>query len=149
MEFIEFFDLNASDGWEPVTFDQSNPNNLWGDGGLLGDAPVDVAKTLNGARQHSQRVDADFVMAGARWKPNFTTPWFSSNLRQLFIVMGGEFTIESEAGEKASRKLGEFVIIPAGEKVRLSTGPEGVVYVETWPIWVQRYTTWYPGDGWL
>jgi quercetin dioxygenase-like cupin family protein len=148
MELIEFFDLNATEGWEPVAFDQSNANNLWSDGGRLADAPVDVAKTLNGARQRSLRVDSDFVMAGARWKADFTTPWFSSNLRQLFILMGGEFTIESETGDKKTIGLGEFVIIPADEKVRLTTGSEGVVYVETWPVWVQQNTTWHAGEGW-
>jgi quercetin dioxygenase-like cupin family protein len=149
MQLIEFFDLNDTEGWEPVTFNAPNQNELWAGGGLLADAPVDVAKTLNGTRQHSLRVDSDFVMAGARWKPDFTTPWFSSNLRQLFVIIGGELTIESETSDKKTIALGEFVIIPADEKVRITTGSEGVVYVETWPVWVQQYTTWHPGDGWV
>ncbi len=148
MELIEFFDLNAAEGWAPVSYDSPGSSELWADGGLLADAPVDAAKTLNGARWNSERVDSDFVMAGARWKADFTTPWQSHNLRQLLIIMGGELTIESETGDKGTIGLGEYVIVPAGEKVRLTSGAEGVSYVETWPVWVQRFTTWYPGDGW-
>jgi quercetin dioxygenase-like cupin family protein len=149
MELIEFFDLNAAEGWAPVSFDPPASSELWAGGGLLADAPVNAAKTLDGARWVSERVDSDFVMAGARWKGNFTTPWHTHNLRQLIIIMGGELTIESETGDVETIHLGEFVIIPAEEKVRFTTGSEAASYVETWPVWVQRFTTWHPGDGWV
>jgi quercetin dioxygenase-like cupin family protein len=146
---IQFFDLLEAEGWDPVSYDQSNPNYSWGGDGSLDDAPVDVKATFDGASWVSTRVDADFTMRGVRWRPNFTVPWHSHNLRQLIIVMGGELTVEDEDGEKHTVKAGDFWISEANTKQTFTAGAEGVTYVETWPVWVQLYTTWYPGEGWI
>lgn len=146
---IEFFDLLATDGWEPVAFDQSSRSFLWGGEGSLAAAPIDLAATLDGAMWRSSRVDADFNMGGVRWRPNFTVPWHSHNMRQLNIVLGGGVTVDSEDGSQYTVKSGEFWISDANSKQTFTTGPEGVSYVETWPVWVQLYTTWHPADGWV
>ena len=147
---IEFFDLMAEDGWEPTTYDQSSPNFLWADGGSLADAPVDMAATFDGAVSRSSRVDGDFNMAGARCRPGFTVPWHHNNLRELIIVMGGEFTVEwGDDGEHRTIQAGDFWISDAGTKHTMTAGPEGVTYIETWPVWVELVTTWYDDPGWV
>lgn len=147
---IDFFDLNAADGWEPATsYDQSSSAHLWENGGPLVDAPIDMAATFEGAVSRSTRVDGDFNMAGARLAPGFTLPWHSNNLRELVVVMGGELTVESDDGEKRTIGLGEFCISEADAKHRMTAGPEGATYIETWPVWVQLVSTWYDGPGWV
>ena len=146
---IEFFDLLAAEGWEPIAFDQADRNYRWGGEGSLADAPVDMAATFEGAMWRSMRVDADFNMGGVRCKPNFTLPWHSLNLRQLIIVMGGELTVESADGQTETVKAGDFWISGADVKQTITAGPEGVTYVDTWPVWVQLITTWHDGDSWV
>jgi quercetin dioxygenase-like cupin family protein len=146
---IDFFDLLAAEGWDPIVFDQSSPNDIWGGGGLLADAPVDMAATFDGAMWRSTRVDTDFNMGGVRCRANFTVPWHDHNLRELIIVMGGEFTVEwGDNEERRTIGPGDFWISEAGTKHTMTAGPEGVTYVETWPVWVQLKTTWHEG-GWV
>ena len=146
---IDFFDLNADTDWEPIVYDQANPSYSWGGGGSLADAPVDLAATFDGAMFRSMRVDSDFNMGGVRCRPNFTIPWHSHNLRELIIVMGGEFTVESDDGSgPRTVRAGDFWISEAGTKHTMTAGPEGVSYIETWPVWVELKTTWHEGAGW-
>lgn len=146
---IEFFDLLAAEGWEPIAFAQFDPNFRWGGDGPLVDAPIDLAATLDGGMWQSTRVDQDFNMGGKRCKPGLTVPWHSLNLRQLILVMGGEFAVESAEGESRTVKAGDFWISEANVKQTMTAGPEGVTYVDTWPVWVQLYTTWYDDDHWV
>lgn len=146
---IEFFDLLADEGWDPIVFDPSDPNFRWGGEGSLPAAPVDMVATFDGAMWRSSRVDADFNMGGVRVKPNFTVPLHSLNLRQLIIVMGGEVAVESAEGESRTVKAGDFWISEANVKQTFTAGPEGAIYVDTWPVWVQLITTWHPGSNWV
>lgn len=146
---IEFFDLLSSEGWEPISYDRHNPHHFWDGGGSLADAPVDIEASFEGATWRSTRVDPDFTMGGIRVKPNFTFPWHSHNLRQLIILNGGELTVTAADGESKALAPGDFWISEANSKHTMTAGPEGAVFVETWPVWVQLKTTWYPGDGWV
>jgi quercetin dioxygenase-like cupin family protein len=147
---IEFFDLNAADGWDAATsYDQSSSSQLWDDGGPLAQAPVDMEATFEGSASRSARVDGDFNMAGVRLVPGFTVPWHSNNLRELIVVMGGDLTVESDDGDKRTIGLGEFCISEANAKHSMTAGREGASYIETWPVWVQVVTTWYDGPGWV
>ncbi|MBA4025013.1 MAG: hypothetical protein C0482_21885 [Gordonia sp.] len=145
---IEFFDLLESAGWEPVSYDQADPNFFWEGGGALADASVNVAATFDGAVSRSTRVDPDFTMSGIQLRPGFAFPWHSHNLRQLIIVNSGEL-IASEDGETRTLVAGDFWITEADSKHQMTAGPEGAIYVVTWPVWVQLKTTWYPGEGWI
>jgi hypothetical protein len=64
--------------------------------------------------------------------------------------MGGSMTVEfGEDGEKRTLGPADFWISEAGTKHSMTAGPEGVSYIETWPVWVQLVTTWHDGPTWV
>ena len=148
---IEFCNLLDDEGWTPLSVDQSSPTYFWNDGGLLADAPVDMAATFAGGMWVSTKVDRSFNLNGLRCAPNYTVPRHHHNLRELIIVFGGEFTLEYDDGHKqSSRRVGpgEFWISEAGTSYMMTAGPEGVTYVETWPEPMAQLETYWHEGGW-
>jgi quercetin dioxygenase-like cupin family protein len=148
---IDFFDLLGGEGWERLAVDQTSPGYFWDEGGLLADAPVDMAATFEGGMLVSTRVDRSFNLNGLRCAPGFTVPRHHHNLRELIIVFGGEFTVEyGDRGEEGCRRVGpgEFWISDAGTAYLMTAGPEGVTYIETWPEPVALLETYWHEGGW-
>ncbi len=149
---ISFFDLLADEGWEPLEFFQGDPTFYWNDGGFIANAPVDIAATLDGAVLRSTNVEPAFRWQGRRIRPDFTVPKRHVNHPQLMIVVGGQLTVEYGANGEETRQLGpgEFWTGDAKVPFTITSGPEGVTYLECWdlqPLGLIE-TTWYDDGHW-
>jgi mannose-6-phosphate isomerase-like protein (cupin superfamily) len=152
---ISFYDLLADDGWEPLWFDQADPNFYWNDGGFMASAPVDITATLDGAMWHSTTVEPEFGWRGRRIRPGFVVPKRHHNLRQLMIVVGGSVDVEYGADEKEGagggeiRRIGpsEFWIAEPGVPYTMTVGPEGVTYLECWDDSMTLAETYWHDDS--
>jgi hypothetical protein len=148
---ISFFDLLGDDGWEPLHLDQADPNFYWNDGGFLASAPVDIAATFDGAMWESASVESAFKWQGRRIRPGFTVPKRHHNLRQLMIVVGGQIDVEyGDEGEKGHfTGPGDFWIAEAGVPYTMTSGPDGVTYLECWtePLMLVE-TYWHDDRNW-
>ncbi len=151
---IDFFDLLSDDGWflMPLEGQQEEPRYFWHEGGKLADSPADFAATFADHMSVSSKVDPAFNMNGLRVTPNFVVPRHHHNLRELIIVLGGEYLIEyGQEGAEESQRVGPggFFISEPGTPYTMTAGPEGVTYLETWPEpQIGLETTWYD-RGWV
>lgn len=149
---IDFLDLLDGDGWAPAGLDPGGldqSGHRWSEGGSLADAPVDVAKTFDGAVWHSTRIDLDFGLAGVRLRPGFVVPRCHHSLDVQRIVFGGSITVRHDEGE-ATVGPGQFFLVQAGTPYVLVAGPDGVTYTESWPLKSEPpETCWYPGPEWV
>jgi mannose-6-phosphate isomerase-like protein (cupin superfamily) len=149
---IESFSVLSDEGWFDMPVDVQ-PTYLWNDGGLLADAPVDFAKTFENKMQVSSNVDRSFNLNGLRCVPDFMVPRHHHNLDELIIVLGGEFTVSwgPDGAEEGSRTIGpgEFWITTAGTPYTMTSGPQGVTYIETWPEPQEKLETYWHHDGWV
>jgi hypothetical protein len=149
---ISFFDLLADEGWEPLEYFQGDPTFYWNDGGFIANAPVDIEATLGGAVERSTQVEPAFRWQGRRVKPNFTIPKRSVNHPQLTIVNAGSLTVVYGHQGEETRTLGpgEFWTGDAKVPFTVTSGPEGVTYLECWdlqPLGLIE-TTWYDDENW-
>ena len=82
---------------------------------------------------------------------------FGVNL--LVIVIGGSLTVDgAEDGEgdegveadRASLEPGRFCVIEEGTPHSLTAGPQGAVFLTSWPQETEEPTTcWYPDPAWV
>ena len=68
---IDFFNILSDEDWKPLAMDQSDPANLWHEGGPLADAPVDMNATFDGNIWTSTAMDPKFLLDGFRLAPKF------------------------------------------------------------------------------
>lgn len=148
---IEHFSLAADGGWTDLSIDDYSPKHFWADGGLLADAPVDIAKTFNGVSV-AKNVNQGFHLNGLRVAPDVAIPRRHHNLDQLIIVSAGELRADWGAhGDEGNRTLrpGQFWVATAGTPHRLTAGPEGVTYFETWNKAIAELETYWHDEGWI
>ncbi len=148
---IDFCDLLSDEGWTPYVVDAASPTQHWNAGGSLADAPVDVAATFEGAMSISTEVDPAFKAYGFRCRPGFAIPRRHHAIRQLIIVHGGAAIVTWGAdGSEGSEtfRLGEFWTTDADTPYTITAGPEGLVYVESWPDPIEQVETWWHDHGW-
>ena len=129
---------------------QTNPHWFWHDGRLLADAPVDFAATFGGNMWKTGKPVEHpvFNRNPLRCAPGFMVPRHHHNWNELIVVFGGEFFIES--GDEARHvRAGESFMTYAGTPYTMTTGPEGVVYIETWPEPVRGLYTYWHDVGWV
>jgi hypothetical protein len=154
---IDFFNLLDDEGWVPLSVDEASVASFRADGRPLSDAPVDIGAMFDGAMWRSTKIDRAFNLCGLRCRPNFTVPRHHHNLRQLIIVCGGELFVEhgDRGGEETSpldrRRVGagQFFVSDAGTPFTTTAGPEGAIYIATWPAPVATLETYWHEDGWI
>ena len=148
---IIFTDLADDAGWEALHFDQADPSFYWNDGGKFADAPVDIAKTFDGAMWASTRIESAFKWRGRRIRSDFTVPKRHHNLPQLILVVDGELTVGTDDGKGTDHvRAGGFFTAEAGTPYVLTAGPKGVIYTECWdePMSLVE-TTWHEDSHWV
>lgn len=152
---LTFGSLLDPDGWTPMSPDQQgNSRYYWHAGGVIGDAPIDFAKTFDvNMFVTTQPIDVPgFNRNPLRVVPNFLVPRHFHNMDEMVIVFKGRYTIEyGTEGEEQSQVIrpGEFFISRAGTPYTMIAGDEGVTYIETWPEPVTTLdTVWYE-RGWV
>src|ERR1700722_14299548 len=94
---IHFDSLVDHDDWTPMSLDQQScPHYFWHDGRLLKDAPVDFAKTFDGAMWGSgSSIDVPaFNRNPLRVRPNFVVPRHHHTTKEMIFVFQGVYTIE-------------------------------------------------------
>jgi hypothetical protein len=152
---IVFDNLVTDDGWELMSLDQQNdPRYFWNDGGLLADAPVDFRKTFaDNMWRTTKPIDVPgFNRNPLRVRPDFVVPRHYHNLDEMILVFDGQYSIDYGEGDEQGVQVvgpGQFFISRAGTPYTMTAGPEGVTYIETWPVPVGKLeTTWYD-VGWV
>lgn len=149
---IEHFSLLSDEGWLALPVDQTSPTYFWDEGGLLADAPVDMAKTFEGNMWLSTTVDGSFNLNGLRCAPNFSVPRHHHNVDEMLFVFAGEYDIEHyESGEPQTVRVGpgDVFLSRAGTPYTMTAGSEGVTYIETWPKPVRELETYWHDVGWV
>jgi mannose-6-phosphate isomerase-like protein (cupin superfamily) len=150
--------LVTDEGWVSMTAGRSDeelipPTYLWGPGGLLSDAPIDFRATF-ADNMLTCRKPIDFPAFNRnplRCVPNFTVPRHEHNIDETIIVFQGEYKIEfgENDAESVIVKPGCFFTSRAGTPYTMTSGPEGVTYIETWGVSVKHLkTVWYE-RGWV
>ena len=150
--------LVSDDGWVSMAKMMPNqvdtPNFLWAGGGLLRDAPVDFDATFaDNMLMCTKPIDVPgFNRNPLRNVPNFTVPRHEHNIDETIIVFQGEYLIEfgdEDNLESVVVKPGNFFTSRAGTPYTMTSGPEGVTYIETWGVSVKLLrTVWYE-RGWV
>ena len=145
---IEFLDILDDEGWVARPVDPTAPGARWSEGGLLAEAPVDVAATFAG-RSESTAIDPTFALDGIRLAPGSTVPRHHHDQQVLRIVFGGAFEVRSD-DEVANVGAGQFCVVDADTVNSLVAGPEGVTYTESWHLEAPpATTTWHPDPAWV
>lgn len=148
----------SDDGWVSMVQAMANqvdtPNYLWAGGGYLRDAPIDFDATFaDNMLICTKPIDVPgFNRNPLRNVPNFTVPRHEHNIDETIIVFQGEYTIEfgdEDNLDSVVVKPGNFFTSRAGTPYTMTSGPEGVTYIETWgvPVGMLR-TVWYE-RGWV
>lgn len=138
-----------------MNLDQQNvPSYFWNDGGLLADAPVSFEDTFRGGMFTSTMpIDMPrFNRNPLRVIPNFVVPRHHHARDELLIVLEGEYSIEYDEGEGTETVLvraGDIFISRGGTAYTMTAGPEGVTYIETWPMPVTELVTVWHDSGWV
>jgi len=151
-----FGDLIDDADWVPMPLagQQEHPRYYWNDGGMLADAPVDFARTFGESMLVTTKpVEVSrFNRNPLRVVPNFTVPRHHHNIDELLFVLTGEYVIEHyDAGEPETVRVGpgDAFLSRAGTPYTMTSGPDGVTYVETWPVPVSRMETHWHNYGWV
>jgi hypothetical protein len=148
--------LVSDDNWVPMPIDdgQDHPRYFWWEGGLLADAPVDFKLTFaHNMFVTTKPIDVPrFNRNPLRCVPNFVVPRHLHNIDETIIVFQGEYQIDH--GEGAERqttvvKPGNFFTSRAGTPYTMTSGPEGVTYIETWGVPVKELKTVWYDVGWV
>jgi len=152
---VTFANLVDGQDWEPMSLDQqSNTSYFWNDGGLLADAPVDFAKTFDGAMWVTLKpIDVPrFNRNPLKVKPDFVVPRHHHNMDEMIFVFAGEYNIDHGEGDaRAVTRVGpgEFFLSRAGTPYTMTAGPDGVTYIETWTESVRTLKTVWHDVGWV
>ena len=153
---IEFLDLLDGGGWEPLSPDPASTGATWSEGGTLAEAPVDVAATFEGSAWRATGIDDSFGLTGVRLAPELRVPLHHHGRALLVIVIGGSLTVDgAEDGEgveadRASLEPCRFCVIEEGTPHSLTAGPQGAVFLTSWPQETEEPTTcWYPDPAWV
>jgi hypothetical protein len=154
---ITFSTLVDGQDWAPMSLDQQNhPKYFWKEyGSLLADAPVSFEETFRDAMWVTQKpIDVPgFNRNPLRVRPNYTVPRHYHNMDEMIMVFEGYYDIvhDDENGNEITRRVGpgEFFISRAGTPYTMIAGPEGVVYIETWPKPVTTLETVWLDVGWV
>jgi mannose-6-phosphate isomerase-like protein (cupin superfamily) len=152
----------------PIDTGQDDPRYFWWEGGLLADAPVDFKLTFaqnmfsgttvtgfeeDEGPEEGKPIDVvAFNRNPLKVVPNFTVPRHHHNIDETIIVFQGEYHIDH--GEGADRqttvvKPGNFFTSRAGTPYTMTSGPEGVIYIETWGVPVKELKTVWYDVGWV
>jgi mannose-6-phosphate isomerase-like protein (cupin superfamily) len=152
---IAFASLLDDDCWTPMSLDQQkNPSYLWEDGRALSDAPVDFAATF----AQNMFVTTAPIRLGTfnrnplRVVPNFVVPRHLHNIDETVVILQGEYSVEfgTESDTEVIRvTAGSFFTSRAGTPYTMTAGPEGVTYIETWGVPVQKLKTVWFDRGWV
>ncbi len=151
---LTFADLLDNQDWVPLSLDQQHfPSYFWIDGGSLSDAPIDFAATFDGAMWMSKKpIDIPaFNRNPLRVRAHFTVPRHHHNFDEMIFVFEGEYSIDyGEGDERATVRVGpgDCFVSHAGTPYTMTAGPEGVVYIETWPGPVRKLETTWHDVGW-
>jgi len=84
--------------------------------------------------------------------PNFVVPKHHHNMDEMIFVFEGEYNIEhGDPGEETTTRVGpgQFFLSRAGTPYTMTSGPEGVIYIETWPNPVSTLQTVWHDVGWV
>jgi len=147
---LAYANLVSDDGWISMLANRTgvgvNPRYLWADGGLLEDAPVDFDATFaDNMLVCTKPIDvASFNRNPLRCVPNFTVPTHEHNIDETIIVFQGEYVIEfgdMDNPESVRVTPGCFFTSRAGTPYTMTSGPEGVTYIETWGVPVPMLKT--------
>jgi mannose-6-phosphate isomerase-like protein (cupin superfamily) len=151
---IIFADLLDGGDWVPLSLDQQSfPSYLWNDGGSLADAPVDFAATFDGAMWMSRKpIEIPvFNRNPLRVRPNFVVPKHHHNFDEMLCVFAGEYSITYDDGGESKTVIvrpGDVFVSHAGTPYTMTAGPEGALYIETWPGPIRQLTTTWHDVGW-
>ena len=153
---IHFDSLVDHHDWTPMELErqQFNPSYFWFDGRPLKDAPVDFVATFDSAMWGShQSIDVGaFNRNPLKVRPNFTVPRHHHNMDEMILVFAGQYSIEhgdEDNPETTVVRPGEFFLSRAGTPYTMTAGPEGVIYIETWPNPVSTLETVWYDVGWV
>jgi mannose-6-phosphate isomerase-like protein (cupin superfamily) len=154
---IIFDHLVTDDGWTVMGSgpdQQNNPSYYWYEGGTIADAPVDFKATFaDNMFVTTKPIDVGgFNRNPLRCVPNFVVPRHYHNLDEMILVFQGQYSIDYGEGEDQGIQVvrpGQFFISRAGTPYTMTAGPEGVTYIETWPVSVSNLTTIWLDVGWV
>ncbi|ODU06022.1 MAG: hypothetical protein ABS81_05770 [Pseudonocardia sp. SCN 72-86] len=141
--------------WVPMPLgQQGNPSYFWKDGGMLGDAPVDFAATFGESMDVTTKpIDVPrFNRNPLRVEAGFTVPRHEHGCDEMIFVFQGEYHIEHGYPDDVVVTRvgpGDFFLSRAGTPYTMTAGPEGVTYIETWPVPVRELTTSWHDFGWV
>ena len=143
--------------WTPMELEeqQYSPNYYWHDGRKLSDSPADFVATFRDAMWVSlESIDvAAFNRSPLKVRPNFVVPRHHHTTKEMIFIFHGTYSIEYgevDNPEKVVVGPGEFFLSYPGTPYTMTAGPEGVIYIETWPQHVTGGgdTIWYD-VGWI
>jgi mannose-6-phosphate isomerase-like protein (cupin superfamily) len=142
--------------WVPMELENqaTNPTYYWADGGLLRDSPADFVATF-GQNMFTTTKPINvpsFNRNPLKVVPHFVVPRHHHNMDEMIFVFQGEYSIDHGEGDERQVtvvKPGQCFLSRAGTAYTMTSGPEGVTYIETWPRSVRELeTTWYD-VGWV
>jgi mannose-6-phosphate isomerase-like protein (cupin superfamily) len=150
--------LISDDGWISLVEAMPNqgdaPTYLWAGGGLLRDAPVDFNATFaDNMLICTKPIDVPgFGRNPLRNAPNFTVPRHEHNIDETMIVFQGEQLVnfgDDDDPESVLVKPGCFFTSRAGTPYTMTSGPEGVTYIETSGVSGRFLKTIWHDHGWV
>jgi mannose-6-phosphate isomerase-like protein (cupin superfamily) len=154
---LHFDTLLGTDGWIPMETEQQqySPNYYWHDGRKLYDSPADFVATFEDAMWiYPESIDVmAFNRSPLRVRPNFVVPRHHHTTKEMIFVFQGRYSIEHGDPNHPSTVVvgpGEFFLSHPGTPYTMTSGPEGVTYIETWPQHIMGGgdTIWYE-EGWM
>jgi mannose-6-phosphate isomerase-like protein (cupin superfamily) len=154
---MHFDSLLDPGNWTPMELEeqQYSPNYYWHDGRKLSDSPADFVATFRDAMWVSlESIDvAAFNRSPLKVRPNFVVPRHHHTTKEMIFIFHGTYSIEYGEVDNPERVVvgpGEFFLSYPGTPYTMTAGPEGVIYIETWPQHVTGGgdTIWYD-VGWI
>jgi hypothetical protein len=131
-----------------------NPKYFWAEGGLLRDSPADFAATFAQNMWTTEKPIrvGEFNRNPLKNVPNFVVPRHYHNMDETILVYAGQYSIDHGEGddrEVTVVKPGQCFTSKAGTPYTMTAGPEGVIYIETWPRPVTELETTWIDVGWV
>jgi hypothetical protein len=154
---MHFDSLLDPGNWTPMELEeqQYSPNYYWHDGRKLSDSPADFVATFRDAMWVSlESIDvAAFNRSPLKVRPNFVVPRHHHTTKEMIFIFHGTYSIEYgevDNPEKVVVGPGHFFLSHPGTPYTMTAGPEGVIYIETWPQHITGGgdTIWYD-VGWI
>jgi mannose-6-phosphate isomerase-like protein (cupin superfamily) len=154
---MHFDSLLDPGNWTPMELEeqQYSPNYYWHDGRKLRDSPADFVATFRDAMWVSlESIDvAAFNRSPLKVRPNFVVPRHHHTTKEMIFIFHGTYSIEYgdvDNPEKVVVGPGQFFLSHPGTPYTMTAGPEGVIYIETWPQHITGGgdTIWYD-VGWI